>query len=105
MVSFAWFNSLKNRLVISGLLLILVVLPAIGFTVNSAFERQIALSIENQLNAYLYGVLAVTDIENEDISLPPHLVENQFNVIGSGLYALINDKDNKTVWSSGSFLV
>ena len=98
-----WHHSLKARFVVSGLLLIMVLLPAIGFTVNKAFERQIALSIENQLNAYMYSVLAVADVDNGDINMPPHLVENQFNVIGSGLYALISDQQHKIVWSSGSF--
>ena len=98
-----WHHSLKARFVVSGLLLIMVILPAIGFTVNKAFERQMALSIENQLNAYMYSVLAVADVDNGDINMPPHLVENQFNVIGSGLYALISDQQHKIVWSSGSF--
>ncbi|WP_434930206.1 ATP-binding protein [Shewanella sp. HL-SH5] len=98
-----WRHSLKARFVLSGLLLIVVLLPAIGFTVNKAFERQIALSIENQLNAYMYSILAVTEVDNGDVNMPPHLVENQFNVIGSGLYALVSNEQHKVVWSSGSF--
>ncbi|MGZ9898962.1 ATP-binding protein [Shewanella gaetbuli] len=98
-----WHHSLKARFIASGLLLIMVLLPVIGFTVNQAFERQIALSIENQLKAYMYSVLAVTEVEDSQLNMPPHLVENQFNVIGSGLYALISDPKGKIIWSSDSF--
>ncbi|WP_102528852.1 ATP-binding protein [Shewanella sp. 10N.286.51.B7] len=96
-------NSLKIRLMLSGLLLILVLLPLIGITVNGAFQHQITQSINNQLRAYVYSVLAVAEVKDEHVVMPNYLLENQFNVIGSGLYALISSED-KLVWHSESFL-
>ncbi len=95
-------NSLKFRLMLSGLLLILVLLPLIGVTVNSAFQHQITQSINNQLRAYVYSVLAVAEVKDDQVVMPNYLIENQFNVIGSGLYALITS-DNQLLWHSESF--
>lgn len=97
-------SSLKVRIVVSALLLILVLLPIIGITVNNAFETQINVAAKNQLKAYVYSVLAMAEVEDNQLQMPSHLLENQFNVIGSGLYALITTKDNQLLWTSNSFL-
>jgi len=93
----AILNSLKNRLIVSALLLILVLMPLIGFTLNDAFKEQVKSASKNELSAYVYSVLAVTEFDNGQLLMPALLLENQFNVIQSGLYALIvmaNAKDN-----------
>ena len=97
-------GSLKVRIVVSALLLILVLLPIIGITVNNAFETQINVAAKNQLKAYVYSVLAMAEVEEGELQMPEHLLENQFNVIGSGLYAIITTKDNQLLWTSNSFL-
>ncbi|WP_144213513.1 ATP-binding protein [Shewanella donghaensis] len=102
-LNFNAFNSLKVRLMLSGLLLILVLLPLIGAAVNNAFKHQITQSINNQLRAYVYSVLAVAEVKDDSVVMPNYILENQFNIVGSGLYALITT-ENKLVWSSESFL-
>jgi len=97
-------NSLKVRIVVSALLLILVLLPIIGITVNNAFETQVNVAAKNQLKAYVYSVLTMAEVEDNQLQMPSHLLENQFNVIGSGLYALITTQDNQLLWTSNSFL-
>lgn len=90
-------NSLKTRLIVSALLLILVLMPLIGFTLNDAFKEQVKSASKNELSAYVYSVLAVTEFDNGQLLMPELLLENQFNVIQSGLYALIvmpNANDN-----------
>jgi two-component system, OmpR family, sensor histidine kinase PhoQ len=91
-------NSLKTRLIVSALLLILVLMPLIGFTLNDAFKQQVKSASKNELSAYVYSVLAVTELDNGQLLMPELLLENQFNVIQSGLYALIvmdnNTRDN-----------
>lgn len=93
----AILNSLKTRLIVSALLLILVLMPLIGFTLNDAFKEQVKSASKNELSAYVYSVLAVTEFDNGQLLMPELLLENQFNVIQSGLYALIvmpNGRDN-----------
>ncbi|MEW6983016.1 ATP-binding protein [Colwelliaceae bacterium 6471] len=85
-------NSLKVRLVFSAMLVIVLILPIIGFTLNSAFEEQIKSAIKNELSAYSYSILAVAEVSNNELFLPEQLLENQFNVIQSGLYALITQQ-------------
>ena len=111
-------NSLKNRIIISALLLILVIMPLIGITLNDAFKQQAKNAVKNELSAYIYSVLAVAEFENQQLYMPEQLLENRFNVIQSGLYALIskpqlgNKKIKKNganqiasiLWQSDSFL-
>ena len=113
-------NSLKARLVLSALLVILVLIPLIGFTLNDAFKQQVKSATRNELSAYVSAVLAVTEVQNQQLVMPEQLLENQFNVIQSGLYALISapagHKSNNNpvlsqlkntssiAWQSNSFL-
>lgn len=102
-------NSLKARIIVSALLLILILLPLIGFMLNDAFKQQVSISAKNELKAYLYSILAVTEVDNGQLLMPEALAENQFNVIQSGLFALIsipNEKQQKpqVTWQSNSFL-
>ena len=103
-------NSLRTRIILSALLVVLLVLPSIGIALHNAFEAQVKEGLKEQLNAYFYSVLAVTEFENNEIMMPEVLLENQFNLISSGLYALItqrasqNENETNTLWFSNSFL-
>lgn len=111
---FAFFNSLRARIMLSALIVIVVLLPSIGIALNNAFAQQIQSNLEDQLNAYFYSVLAVTEVENNDLIMPEVLLDNQFNVINSGLYALITRAGDEQIklpkqqtsllWFSNSFL-
>ena len=86
----AWqLNSLKVRLLLSTLVMTIVILPIIGFTLSNAFEKQLKLSIQNELKAYSYSIFTVAEVENNELLMPDFLLENQFNVSQSGLYAVI----------------
>jgi len=101
-------NSLKARLVISALLFILVLLPLIGVALNDAFTEQVKSATKNELSAYVYSILAVTEVENKQISIPELVLENRFNLIQSGLYAIATTEDasgkQTIVWHSQSFM-
>jgi two-component system sensor histidine kinase PhoQ len=108
------FNSLRTRIMISALLIIVVVLPSIGIALNNAFKQQVRANVQDQLNAYFYSILAVTEMENGELLMPDVLLDNQFNVINSGLYALISGANSgegpsnleqySVLWFSNSFL-
>ncbi|MGI2069937.1 ATP-binding protein [Shewanella baltica] len=101
-------NSLKARLVISALLFILVLLPLIGIALNDAFTEQVKSATKNELSAYVYSILAVTEVENKQISIPELVLENRFNLIQSGLYAIATTENasgkQTIVWHSQSFM-
>ncbi|WP_252738802.1 ATP-binding protein [Colwellia sp. D2M02] len=102
-------NSLKFRLMLSASLLILLVLPVIGFTLSNAFEQQLANAIKKELSAYSYSILAVAEVDNSQLLMPEQLLENQFNVVESGLYAEITaitptTLNEQSLWQSYSLL-
>lgn len=106
-------NSLKVRLLVSTLVMTIIMLPIIGFTLSNAFERQLTLGSQNELKAYSYSILTVAEVENNQLLMPKLLLENQFNVSQSGLYAVIstlpsdaNVKNEKKIvlWQSQSLL-
>lgn len=82
-------NSLKVRLFLSTLVMTVLMLPIIGFTLTKAFEKQLMLAIQNELKAYSYSIFTVAEVENNQVLMPELLLETQFNVSQSGLYALI----------------
>ena len=106
-------NSLKVRLLLSTLVMTVVMLPIIGLTLSNAFERQLTLAMQNELKAYSYSIFTVAEVEDNQLLMPELLLENQFNVSNSGLYALIstlssdkqltNDK-SEPLWQSMSLL-
>ena len=89
----------------SAFLMIIIVLPLVGITLNNAFSEQIRSSIKNELSAYSYAILAVAEVENKQLYMPEQLLDNQLNVSQTGLYALITNSTNKQIlWRSKSLL-
>jgi len=104
-------NSLKLRLLLSTLVMTVVMLPIIGFTLTNAFELQLSQGMKNELKAYSYSIFTVAEVENGELLMPELLLENQFNVSQSGLYALITplfnseqQGQNTVLWQSKSLL-
>jgi two-component system sensor histidine kinase PhoQ len=113
----ALLNSLKVRLILSLLAMVIIILPSVAFIIMSSFEKHMLRSIENELIAYSYAILAVAEVEDEHLLMPELLMENQFNISNSGLYAYIakqniNQDSSKfdielsasTLWRSESLL-
>ncbi len=102
-------SSLKVRLLLSTLVMTIVMLPVIGLTLTKAFERQLSVSLENELIAYSYSILTVAEVDERQLLMPDYLLENQFNISQSGLYSLIYTLPKKNVtaeklWQSQSLL-
>jgi len=83
-------QSLKARLMLSAMFMVLVMLPVIGITLSNAFNDQLQSALKNELRAYSYSIFSVAEVENSQLMMPEQLLENQFNVIQSGLYAQIS---------------
>lgn len=115
-------QSLKARLLLSAMFMVVVILPVIGITLSNAFNDQLQSALKNELRAYSYSIFSVAEVENNQLLMPEQLLENQFNVIQSGLYAqmytlnftvehqintTINKQKNskfKKLWQSNSLL-
>lgn len=88
---------------VSLLAMVIIILPTIAFIIMNSFEKHMKRSIENELSAYSYSILAVAEVEQSQLIMPEALIENQFNVSGSGLYAFISGPDSY-LWRSQSLL-
>ncbi|MDO6445906.1 ATP-binding protein [Colwellia sp. 1_MG-2023] len=101
-----YFNSLKSRIIVSALVMVMVILPIVAFFISSAYQKHMNASVENELVAYSYSILAVAELEDGLLLMPEALAENQFNTSESGLYALMTSKGNipRTLWRSSSLL-
>ncbi len=69
--------------------MVIIILPTIAFIIMNSFEKHMERSIENELSAYSYSILAVAEVEQVQLVMPEVLIENQFNVSDSGLYGFI----------------
>ncbi|KGJ96883.1 ATP-binding protein [Colwellia psychrerythraea] len=83
--------------------MVIIILPTIAFIIMNSFEKHMKRSIENELSAYSYSILAVAEVEQAELIMPEALIENQFNVSGSGLYAFISGPASN-LWRSQSLL-
>jgi len=111
-------NSLKTRVLFSALLMIFILLPIVGLIISNAYEKHMVAGIKNELSAYSYSILAIIEVEDNHLLMPEQLLETQFNVSQSGLYAVLttsrkikaNSNDDvlstwsEKLWSSQSLL-
>jgi len=74
--------------------MVIVILPTIAFIIMNSFEKHMVRSIENELSAYSYSILAVAEVEQAQLIMPEALIENQFNINDSGLYAFVSTPVN-----------
>ena len=90
----------------SGIFMVLVLLPLLGLTIVNAYEKHMIGSIKNELSAYSYSILAVAEVDEQQLQMPDLLLENQFNVSQSGLYARFTPQKNNQslLWQSISLL-
>jgi len=97
--------------------MVIIILPSVAFIIMNSFEKHMMRSIENELSAYSYSILAVAEVEQANLVMPEALIENQFNVSDSGLYAFVSGRvayesklapkaplENAILWRSQSLL-
>ena len=85
---------MRNRVLFSALLMIFVLLPLVGLIISNAYEKHMIAGINNELSAYSYSILAIVEVENNQLLMPEQLLETQFNVSQSGLYAVLTSIPN-----------
>ena len=63
-------RSLKARLFLSLIVMVVIVLPSVGMIITNAYERHMNNSVENELSAYIYSILAVAEVEQSALIMP-----------------------------------
>lgn len=93
--------SIKLRLIISSLLILVFFIIGTGYTLDKAFYTANKASMQEQLTTQLYLLMAATEISSDkEINMAASLLESKFSLPASGLYAYITDVNNKILWSS-----
>lgn len=95
-------NSLVNRFFIASLFILPLFIIISGTLLLNAFQHSQVNAEEEKLQAHLYLLLSVTELDNSRPLLPEVLTEPRFNQQNSGLYAFINNSQQKTLWQSAS---
>ncbi|MDP4598765.1 MAG: ATP-binding protein [Pseudomonadales bacterium] len=96
--------SLRGRLLVTATLVLLLFLGLMGLVIDQAFERSAEQGVAERLLIHIYGLLAVTEVENASPVLPETMQEPGFNNPGSGLYGLVLDSAGVELWRSPSAL-
>lgn len=97
--------SLHSRLLLAVTVVLVGFLGLTGLALDRAFRDSAEVSVQDRLQAQLYGLLAAADLGMDGrLVLPETLPEARFSRPGSGLYAHVRDKGGKTLWRSPSQL-
>ena len=93
--------SIKLRLIISILLILLFFIIGTGYTLDKSFYKANKSAMQEQLTTQLYLLMAATEITHDNkINMAASLLESKFSLPASGLYAYIMDSKNNVLWSS-----
>ncbi|MGH1485152.1 MAG: ATP-binding protein [Cellvibrionaceae bacterium] len=96
------FNSLIGRFVFASLILLPLFISISGTLLINSFEHSQQRAEQEKLQAHLYVLLSVAELEQKKLMLPETLTEPRFNQQNSGLYGAIYNADGKELWRSNS---
>ena len=97
-------HSLRGRLLVTATLVLIVFLGLMGLVIDQAFHRSVEQGVSERLMIHVYGLLAVTEVEDTRLLMPDLMQEPGFNTLGSGLYGLVLDERGVEIWRSVSAL-
>lgn len=101
-------NSLAARLLLASALLLPLFLGLTGIFLDSAFQRSLSAAEAERLRGQLFLLFSVAEMTLDDeqpdaqLSMPPVLLEPDFERLNSGLYAFIYDGEGELLWHSKS---
>lgn len=102
-------NSLKARLVLAGLLILVAFLGLTGLALDQAFQASAREGVRAKLQAQVYGLLGVLELDADGrVQMPDQYPDQRLQQPGSGSYAQViaagPGRSAAPVWSSRSLL-
>jgi two-component system sensor histidine kinase PhoQ len=98
-------GSLRTRLLIAASGVLAAFLGLTGLALDRAFRDSALVAVRERLQAQVYMLLgSANPAADGQLTLPEALPEARFSTPGSGLYALVMDRDGQIVWRSPSLL-
>ncbi len=96
-------NTLSFRLLISAALVLAIFFALVSIVLEQGFRESAEEALSEKLQIHVYSLLSAAELTNSgELKMPPSMPEPRFATPGSGLYAFIQLKNKKIVWSSPS---
>lgn len=97
-------NSLRQRLLISAALLLLVFLGLMGLGLNNAFKQSVLNNAQDSLRNQIVLLISNIDVIDAKLSVPEVLSEARLSQADSDLFAQISSPIDGVIWRSASLL-
>ncbi|THB63293.1 MAG: GHKL domain-containing protein [Gammaproteobacteria bacterium] len=94
--------SIKKRLTLVQLLVLIAFLGFTGVSLNRAFTKAASQARIDRLQGQIFTILAATDVIDGKVVVSENIPEQRFYSNDSGLYSFIKDDKGNEVWSSQS---
>ncbi|WP_027330320.1 ATP-binding protein [Marinimicrobium agarilyticum] len=98
--------SLNARLLLASIVLLPLFLGLTGLVLDRAFEQSLTTALRQRLQSQVYLLFSVAELEgtgeSAELSLPPALLEPEFEQINSGLYGYLMNAAGEIIWRSNS---
>ena len=98
-------RSFTTRLLTAASVVLIAFLGLTGLVLDRAFRDSALVAVQDRLQAQIYILLGAANVDAQrSLALPKALAEARYSNPGSGLYALVVDKDDQRIWRSDSLL-
>jgi two-component system sensor histidine kinase PhoQ len=94
--------SLRRRLMLSMLAVLVVFFALTVFLLDMLFRRAAERSLREVLDAQMVALVAAADPDGPESVTPTALLDTRFDTPGSGLYAEIRSASGESIWRSQS---
>ena len=93
---------LRTRVVLTTSLVLVIGLALGGWVLVRSFSASVVAGAEQQLRLVVYGLLGAADVRDQQLSFASDFAEPRFVLPESGLYALVENTAQETLWQSPS---
>jgi len=94
--------SLKRRIALISMLVLLLAFSAIYFITKTAYTNASLSRVQESLQSQIYALMAVAEDRDAQLTLPDMLRNDRLNHLNSGLVAYVLDIDGDLIWRSRS---
>ena len=96
--------SLNRRIILSATLVLVIFITLTAITLERAFVDSSESALHDTLTSQLYALMAVAEVENNNIIMPSNQLDALLGLPASGIYASITNSAEQILWQSSSAL-
>ncbi|NOQ69977.1 MAG: GHKL domain-containing protein [Gammaproteobacteria bacterium] len=96
--------SLNRRIILSATLVLIIFITLTAVTLERAFIDSSESALRDTLTSQLYALMAVAEVENNNIIMPSNQLDALLGLPASGIYAYITNSAEQILWQSSSAL-